>query len=114
MLTVRLNGAFPALLVASVPLPLPALAQALVDGPDYWHRGWGWSHMMFGSLMMILFWGGIALAIVLAARWLGSTSAPGRQPPAVHRTPLDILQERFARGEIGKAEHEERKRLLSD
>ena len=45
---------------------LPAAAQTTGDRPDYWHYGWdwGWGHMIFGSLMMILFWGGIILAIV--------------------------------------------------
>ncbi len=111
---VRLNKAFLALLVASVLQPLPGLAQGPVDRPDYWHWGWGWSHMIFGSLMMILFWGGIVLVIVLAVRWLGGRSSHGPQPPAVHRTPLELLQERYARGEIDKEEYEERKRLLSD
>jgi putative membrane protein len=33
-------------------------------------------------------------------------------PPA--RTPLDILKERFARGEIDKAEFEDRRRVLGE
>lgn len=95
-------------------MPLPALAQAPVDRPANWHSDWGWGHMFFGSLMMILFWGGLILVIVLAVRWLGSGSAQGygSQPPG--KRPLDILQERFAHGEIDQEEFENRKRLLSD
>ena len=96
--------------------PLPALAQAPVDRPAYWHPGWdwGWGHMFFGSLMMILFWGGLILVIVLVVRWLGNGSmqGSGSQPPG--KRPIDILQERFARGEIDQEEFENRKRLLSN
>ncbi len=95
---------------------LPVAAQTIGDRPDYGHYGWdwGWGHMIFGSLMMILFWGGIILVIVLASRWLGGGSSRSTAPPTAGKTPLDILQERFARGEIDKEEFEERKGLLSD
>jgi putative membrane protein len=96
----------------------PALAQTPVQQPGNWHYGWGWGwgwgHMIFGSLMMVLFWGGIIVAIVLAVRWIGSGSSHGATPPVPRNKALDILQERFARGEIDKEEFEERKRLLSD
>lgn len=92
---------------------LPAMAQATVERPDYWYHGWGWGHMLFGSLMMILFWGGLVLLIVLAVRWLGG--APARDtPPAPENKALDVLKERFARGEIDKEEFEARRRPLSD
>ncbi len=99
----------------SAALMLPALsasAQADTWGGG-WHDGWGWGHMFFGSVMMLLFWAGLILLIVLAVRWIGS--GPGRigeQAPRENRA-LEILEERFARGEIDKEEFEERKRLLS-
>ncbi len=95
---------------------LPAAAQTTGGRPEYWHDGWdwGWGHMIFGSLMMVIFWGGIIFAIVLAVRWLGGRSPHEAAPSASRKTALDILQERFARGEIDKEEFEERKRLLSD
>jgi putative membrane protein len=70
--------------------------------------------MMFGSLMMVVFWGAVIVAIVVAVRWLGGGSSYGAgvQPP--RKRALDILQERFAHGEIDKHEFDERKRLLSD
>jgi len=37
---------------------------------------------------------------------------PPHYPP--HRTPVDILKERFARGEIDKNEFEERRRVLGE
>jgi len=107
-----------AVLTAALP-PLawatPSLAQAYGDRDFWWHPGWGWGHMIFGGLMMLFFWGGVILLVVLLVRWLGSTGAAGHAAgPAVRRTPLEILQERFAKGEIDKEEYEERKRLLSN
>jgi putative membrane protein len=66
--------------------------------------------MLFGSVMMVLFWGGLILLIVFAVRWLGG--GPGKT--ASRKTSLEILEERFARGEIDREDFEERKRLLSD
>ena len=103
-----------ALALSTALTSMPAFAQMPADRPEYWHYGWGWGHMIFGSVMMIVFWGGIILAIVLAVRWLGGDSAQrtGSQPRT--KAALDILHERFARGEIDKEEFEERKRVLSD
>ena len=95
---------------------LPALAQATAGRPDYGHYGWdwGWGHMIFGSVMMILFWGGIIALIVVAVRWMGRGSPHGPVPPSSQKSALDILERRFAQGEIDKEEFEERKRLLSE
>jgi putative membrane protein len=94
----------------------PALAQTRADRPDYWSHGWdwGWGHMIFGSFMMILFWGGLILVIVLAVRWLGRGPSQEAGTGRSSARALNILQERFARGEIDKEEYEERKRLLSE
>lgn len=95
-------------------LSIPAFAQTSADRTDYWHYGWGWGHMVFGSVMMIVFWGGIILAIVFVIRWLGGSSGQRAESQPRTTASLDILHERFARGEIDKEEFEERKRLLSD
>lgn len=107
-----LSSVLPALLAL---LSFPVLAQTATNGAGYWGHGWGWGagHLVFGGLMMVLFWGGIILVIVLAVRWLGGGSARSDVPPP-RKTALDILQERFARGEIDKEEFEERRRLLSE
>jgi putative membrane protein len=92
-----------------------AFAQTTGMRPDDWRGGWGWGwgHMVFGSLMMLLFWGAVVLAIVFVVRWLGMA---GHRPetPAPENRALAILEERFARGEIDVNEFEERKRRLSN
>ena len=102
-----------ALLVAAVSMPASAWAQIpQYDGPHMWGAGWhGW---FFGSIMMAVFITAlIALIVVLAWRVGGGAHAhTPHLPPA--KTPLDILKERFARGEIDKTEFEERKRILGE
>ena len=71
-------------------------------GPHMMGWGGGWYPMIFGPFFMILF---LAVLVALAVALV-------RLPPA--RTPLDILKERFARGEIDKAEFEDRRRLLGE
>ena len=94
----------------------PGFAQVYGEQGPWWHPGWGWGwgHMIFAGLMMIAFWGGIVLLIVLLVRWLAGGSASSHaSSPASRQTPLEILQERFAKGEIDKEEFEERRKLLS-
>ncbi len=80
----------------------------------WWGQGFGWGWMLFGSLMMILFWGGLIALIVLAARGLtGGGSAATTPPPAnTSNSALRILKERYARGEITKEEYEDMRRDL--
>ncbi len=91
-----------------------SLAQSERDWYGWGHPAWGWGHMIFGGVMMVVFWGGIILLIVLLVRWIGGSGISGGGPAGGPTTPLDILQERFAKGEIDKKEYEERRKLLSD
>lgn len=70
--------------------------------------GLGWGGMWFGWLMMI----GFTVAVVVLIVWLVRLSMPGghydggqgtSNPPA--QPALDILQARYARGEISKEEY---------
>lgn len=71
-----------------------------------WDGGGGpW---LLGPLMMLVFWGIVIAALVFAFQWL----APAGAPVQPGETPLDILKERFARGEIDKEEFELRRQVL--
>ncbi|MHC5179449.1 MAG: SHOCT domain-containing protein [Planctomycetota bacterium] len=79
-------------------------------GPHMWGGGW-W--MFLGPLMFIVFIAAMVAAVVVIVRWLsGSHGAAPPSPPG--KTPLDILKERYARGEIDKEEFEERRRVLDE
>lgn len=77
-------------------------------GYDGFGLGFGGGAMGIG---MLLFWGLIIAGIVLLARALGETRG-GSEPRPRESTALDILRERYARGEIDKAELEQKRRDL--
>ncbi len=94
--------------VAGAAMPVAVTAQERV-------YEWGWGmHPMWGvwgvgmMLMMLVFWGVVIVGIVLAIRWLVNQS---RTPSS--DTALEILRQRYARGEIDKQEFEAKKRDLS-
>ena len=77
---------------------------------------WGYDGFGYGGfgmgIGMLLFWGLIIAAIVVLIRGF-SGSSRGNAPRLPEKTALDILRERYARGEIDKAEFEEKRRDLS-
>ena len=66
--------------------------------------------MGFGMIGMALFWVLVILGIVVLVRRVGGSSASSGPP--LPKTALDILKERYARGEIDKQEFDKRKRDL--
>jgi len=109
--------------LTAMALSLPMAASSFAQSPGTSGPGdlgrwgmstWGWGHMMFGGVMMIVFWGGIILLVVLLARWIGNTGISTNHHGPTEATPLDILKARFARGEIDENEYSQRKKVLSD
>jgi putative membrane protein len=104
---------------AAIATPGWAWAQGGTPDPDrYWYGPgmmWGGGYgMIFGPIFMILVLVAVIATVVLIVRWAGG---PWQSPVPHHpsgRAPLDILKERFARGEIDKTEFEERRRVLGE
>lgn len=72
--------------------------------------GWGMGWIGVGLVHMLIFWVVIVFVVVALAKLLSGSRGPGEE-----RRPLDILRERYARGEIDDAEFERmRRELLKD
>jgi putative membrane protein len=94
-----------------------ALAQGspppVPDGP--WHMmhdwgPWGPGGMVLGPLIMIV-WLAVLVAIIVGlVRWLGGRGGDGRRSTPTAR---EILDERYARGEIDREEYLKRKRDIA-
>ncbi len=80
-------------------------------GPDMmgsWGMGW------FGGIFMILFWILILIGLVFVIKWLIQSTSRGRGDGQSGYRALEILKERYARGEIDKAQFEDMKRDLAN
>ena len=69
--------------------------------------GWG-GFGILGWLSMLIFWVLLVLGVIALIRYL-ARSEQSRED----KTPLDVLKERYAHGEINKKEFEEKKKDLS-
>ena len=77
-------------------------------GAHMWDGGSGWGGWFFGPLPMIL----LIVAVVASVLYL--FRRPGESKEAATRmTAIDILEERYARGEIELEEFEARHRTLN-
>jgi len=78
---------------------------------------WGYDGFGFGGgamgIGMLVFWALIIVAFAALVRGFGSGRAGDGETAPRARTPLDILGERYARGEIDKTEFEQKHRDLS-
>lgn len=67
----------------------------------------------FGGLFMIVFWAFIIFGIVMLVKWAVRESQGGSCcKGSGHGNALEILKERYAKGEINKDEFEEKKKDL--
>jgi putative membrane protein len=93
-------------------------AQAQWGRYEDWHMGpgmmGGWGMGWFGMIFMVVFWILILVGLVFVIKWLMQATGRGKSSQAGSSGAIDILKERYARGEIDKAEYETKKKDLAD
>ena len=70
----------------------------------WYHDSMGWGGWLLMTLAMVAFWALVVFAVVALFR--------GTEPRTDRRTPEQILDERFARGEIDEVEYQARRHAL--
>jgi putative membrane protein len=75
-----------------------------MEGWDGWGAHWAWF-----AVGHVLWWALLIVALVLLLRW---AVGRGRRGAAPADPALELLRERFARGEIDEQEFESRRRVL--
>ena len=93
----------------------PALAQW--GDNRSWHMGpgmmGGWGMGWFGGIFMMIFWVLVLVGLVFLIKWLIQTTNRVKSDAGNSNRALEILKERYARGEIDTTEFETMKLELS-
>lgn len=111
-------GMFAAPLAAVAVLAVALLSPAARAAPEPYDWGapmmwgWGWSGMWLGPFFMLLVLALVIVAIALAVRWFAGPWTLPTHHGSHGRNALDILNERYARGEIDQAEYESKRRMI--
>ena len=80
----------------------------MMDG--WYHDGVGWGGWIMMALAMVAFWGVVVFIVVALFRGTASGRTDGPVPR--QQSPMEILDERFARGEIDEDEYHARQAAL--
>ena len=82
-----------------------------------WHMGpgmmGGWGMGWFGGIFMMIFWVLILVGLIFLIKWLIQSTNRAKSDAGYGNRAMEILNERYARGEIEKAEFETMKLDLS-
>lgn len=83
----------------------------MMDDAWMWGHGWSWAGWLVMCMVMLVFWAGLIAAVVAGVRYLGTAN----QPPAPGtRRPEDVLDDRYAAGEIDDDEYRRRRSILRE
>ena len=84
----------------------------------WWESAWtsnAWDGPMPWLMFLPMLWPIVVIGaiIVMVMLLIGDGRTPAGRRDSRGLTPFEILRERFARGEIDRAEYEERRRIIS-
>ena len=78
----------------------------------YGDGGIGWGGWFAMAVMMVVFWGAVAWVVVTLIRHNAARSSLAASTVPTTSNAEQILEERFARGEIDEAEYQRRRDVL--
>lgn len=76
----------------------------------WYYGGGGWAGWLVMAAAMVAFWGLVIFAVIAIFRGIGKTHEPAERSSG--RDPLQILDERFARGELDVDDYQARQGVL--
>ena len=90
---------------------------AMAQGRQYGNGGWGmgpgmmgyWGMGWFGGIFMIIFWVLIIVGLVFLIKWLIQSTRSEKSAAGGSQRALEILKERYARGEIDREDYLQRR-----
>ena len=89
-----------------------SIARTIPLADTWMHGGWGWGWMSLMMVMMLLFWGAVITGIVWLIRG-ASWGPPSPERSVTKEGPVDILDRRFAEGEISEDDYRARREVLA-
>lgn len=102
-------------------LHLTSFSIAMAQGRPYdgWGMGpgmmsYGWGMGWFGMIFMIAFWALVIIALIFLVKWLIQNTAGNKKTYSESNKALEILKERYAKGEIDKTEFDAKKKDLRE
>lgn len=70
-------------------------------------HGFGWGGMLLGGITMLLLWGGVIALIFWAVKSISANnSQPNGRSPKANLSAREILDQRYASGDITREEYE--------